>query len=564
MPREALVLVGMIGRSVRIATVLALSLSLLLLWPSSPVALEAAELRQPALENMSVGETELGVGAAFDGTNLWYTLGWNPPDAPDTTIYRIDLETETVVAALDMFELTEGRNIVPGGLAWDPNLGHLWVATMFDLDAASEESEGDGEIFEVDPAEGALVSSFPTRPITEEDEFFTGVIDGLAFDSGTGTLWFSTLGAFNVYQVTVEGELLSSFALPFGPEFWNAGLTFDGNHLWLSLRMGMPKEDLGAGLILAEFTTAGTALGIYLGETGPQLAEDLAFDGVTFAPQCVVWANSIDSTLTAFEVPCSLRVEETMHPGDTLDLEKQVSLPDVIPFAEGGPTDVSWEVECEAPGIDVTLQPEMILEVEFGTTVLFDESIAVPMGTPPGEYHCVVAFLSSVPEGGAVFEQQMIWITVEAPPQDALAVPLDIKPRSCRNPLNVKSKGVLPVAILGTEDFDVSQIDPTTVTLEGVAPLRWSTEDVATPFEPYLGKEEAYDCTEDGPDGFDDLTLKFKTRQIVAALGEVSHGDVLVLKISGNLWDGTAFEGEDVVVILKKVKGWRHHSDITS
>lgn len=138
-----------------------------------------------------------------------------------------------------------------------------------------------------------------------------------------------------------------------------------------------------------------------------------------------------------------------------------------------------------------------------------------------------------------------------APPP---AVPVDIKPTSCRNPLNVGAKGVLPVAILGTEDFDVTQVDPASVELEGVSPLRWSLEDVATPYEPYLGKEDAYDCTEEGPDGFMDLTLKFDTQEVVAALGNVSDGDVLVLQLTGNLLEEGSFVGEDVVVILKKGK----------
>jgi hypothetical protein len=138
-----------------------------------------------------------------------------------------------------------------------------------------------------------------------------------------------------------------------------------------------------------------------------------------------------------------------------------------------------------------------------------------------------------------------------APP---FIVPVDIKPTSCRNPLNVKGKGALPVAILGTADLDVTQVDPATVELEGVSPLRWAMEDVATPFEPYVGKEDAFDCTEEGPDGYMDLTLKFDTPAVVAALGSVEHGDVLVLSLTGNLLSGEGFVGEDVVVILKKGK----------
>ncbi len=440
-------------------------------------------------------------------------------------------------------------------------------------------------------------------------------------------------------------------------------------------------------MILVEFTTGGVPLGVYVRDTGLLFPEDLAFDDVTFAPACVVWVNSIGSPLSAFEVPCPQRVEATMYPGESLDLQKQISLPDTLPFAFEELTDVWWEVECETPGIEVTLTPEMHSGVPFSTTVEFDETIAVPANADLGEYHCIVNFLSSAdPEGGAVFEQQLIWITVIAPSlipcevfdaeveieedefevegsctlgagsdgidplhedvtfrlgpyevtipagsfelddddeyefegvidgveleveiedegdgtfefevegEDAdlsgivnpvevmltvgddtgaatvfaefddddddddddlepIAVPLDIKPGSCRNPLNVRERGVLPVAILGTEDLDVSEIDPATVRLEGVAPLRWSTEDVATPYEPFIGKEDADDCTDEGPDGIVDLTLKFRTLQILRALGKVGHGDVLVLEISGTLWDGTPFQGEDVVVILKK------------
>jgi hypothetical protein len=127
---------------------------------------------------------------------------------------------------------------------------------------------------------------------------------------------------------------------------------------------------------------------------------------------------------------------------------------------------------------------------------------------------------------------------------------LDIKPQSCRNPLNPGSQGVLPVAILGTDKIDVEEVDPATVLLMGVSPVRWELEDVATPFEPYLGKQDAFDCTDEGPDGYMDLTLKFDLQTIVAALGDVARGDVLVLQLSGLLHDGTPFIGEDVVVIV--------------
>lgn len=72
---------------------------------------------------------------------------------------------------------------------------------------------------------------------------------------------------------------------------------------------------------------------------------------------------------------------------------------------------------------------------------------------------------------------------------------------------------MLPVAILGTEDFDVNDIDPTTILLTrkgyeepGVSPLRWAYEDAATPFD-----GELCDCHDLNGDGYLDFTLKFDT-----------------------------------------------------
>jgi len=160
-------------------------------------------------------------------------------------------------------------------------------------------------------------------------------------------------------------------------------------------------------------------------------------------------------------------------------------------------------------------------------------------------------------------------------PEVTKSVPVDIKPYSCPNPLDVKKyslrkHGVLHVAILGTKDFDVTQIDPASIRLEGVAPLRWSFKDVATPFTPSTGKEHCYkDCTSEGSDGFKDLTLKFCAKKLIAALGNVTDNECRVLKLTGNLKKekgSTPIVGEDVVVIQKKgkcrwssTKKWWHH-----
>jgi hypothetical protein len=128
-------------------------------------------------------------------------------------------------------------------------------------------------------------------------------------------------------------------------------------------------------------------------------------------------------------------------------------------------------------------------------------------------------------------------------------VSIDIKPNSCPNPLNIDSKGVLTVAVHGASNFDITTIDTASVRLEGVAPIRSTIEDVVTPV---IDPQSACECNSDGADGFDDLVLKFRSSDVSGVLGEVQHGDVIELMITGNLIDGTPIEGYDCIVCVKK------------
>jgi hypothetical protein len=139
-------------------------------------------------------------------------------------------------------------------------------------------------------------------------------------------------------------------------------------------------------------------------------------------------------------------------------------------------------------------------------------------------------------------------------------VPLDIKPGSCPNPLNVNKKGVLSAAIVGTVDFDVTHIDVSSVTLAGVSPIHHSIRDVTTPYYFPGGERIETDCSEDGPDGFADLTLKFDAQEVVQALEtslnrELVDREVLLISINGNVIGGgdcaSTISGEDVIWIIK-------------
>jgi hypothetical protein len=124
-------------------------------------------------------------------------------------------------------------------------------------------------------------------------------------------------------------------------------------------------------------------------------------------------------------------------------------------------------------------------------------------------------------------------------------VPVDVKPGSCVNPINARSRGRLPVAIGGTSTIDVLQIDPGTVRLEGLAPVRWTLEDVITP--PAAGET----CGTDEPDGELDLVLLFPIADVIEALRDQGFVEgVRSVRLIGSLkqeFGGAPIHGQDVV-----------------
>jgi hypothetical protein len=197
----------------------------------------------------------------------------------------------------------------------------------------------------------------------------------------------------------------------------------------------------------------------------------------------------------------------------------------------------SWLTSVEPPAYDnLNLDQERQLD--------YDINFTVPDGTAPGRY----VFTVCANGDGAKYAGQSVIIEV---PEPLIEVPVDINPALCPNAVTLTSRGVVSVAILGTADFDVADIDPATVSISGVKPVRWSIKDVASPYSPFTGKSGRMDCTTDGPDGYNDLTLQFSAKDLIPVFGNVADRDVVTLKVDGNLYDATAIAGEDVVIALK-------------
>jgi hypothetical protein len=141
-----------------------------------------------------------------------------------------------------------------------------------------------------------------------------------------------------------------------------------------------------------------------------------------------------------------------------------------------------------------------------------------------------------------------------------IEAPIDIKPGGCPNPFNRSSHGVLPVALAGSDALNLSDIDRSTVRLAradgvggSVAPVEGPPgpgteyEDVTTPF---VG--ETCSCSDLGPDGVMDLSMKFKVDDVVSALHlqSLDPGEWVALVLSGSLTTGETFAGHDCVLLV--------------
>jgi hypothetical protein len=98
------------------------------------------------------------------------------------------------------------------------------------------------------------------------------------------------------------------------------------------------------------------------------------------------------------------------------------------------------------------------------------------------------------------------------------------------------SKGVLTVAVCGTGDFDVTTIDPVSVTLTfpealgEVYPLRWSLEDVATQY--MLDADGGHSLE---GDGYMDLVIKYKIQELGGMTITHHIGNTIPIILTGNL-----------------------------
>lgn len=150
-------------------------------------------------------------------------------------------------------------------------------------------------------------------------------------------------------------------------------------------------------------------------------------------------------------------------------------------------------------------------------TITNDAPAVFPLGTTE------VTWTANDAAGNSVTATQNVTVT-------RMQLTIDIHPGSDENPINMKSKGVIPVAILSTPGFDAATVDASSILFED-APIAHTSahiEDV------------------DG-DGDMDLMMHFRTQQVSIVAGQTSAC------LTGNTLSGIPVEGCDIIKLVGKL-----------
>jgi len=208
----------------------------------------------------------------------------------------------------------------------------------------------------------------------------------------------------------------------------------------------------------------------------------------------------------------------TLSGGECYEIPDPSDLPDILPELIGSTLD-SLQIEVDGGGMyaigNAAIDPD--LPQDGPATVAYSTTVT---GLGAGDHEiCVTASGTDVGGSGNVTDCKTITVIQ--------LIDIDIKPWSDPNSINLKSKGVIPVAILTTDEFDAATVDPDTVLFAGAAPVHYAMEDVDN-------------------DGDMDMILHFNTQETDIIPGETEA------TLTGETFDGAPISGTDSLRTIPK------------
>ncbi len=152
-------------------------------------------------------------GVTWDGESIWFSAA-----GTDRQIYRLDTSGSTLTADVTIPAPYPTGSGTVRDISWDFDSETIWAV-----------NDGDDIIYQVDPADGNILSEIPAP---EENTRSVAWIDGTLFSSenNTGRIW-----SWNSDTETWSEEFVSP--LPEGASASNRrpqGLAWDGDNFWIS------------------------------------------------------------------------------------------------------------------------------------------------------------------------------------------------------------------------------------------------------------------------------------------------------------------------------------------
>jgi len=502
-------------------------------------------------KRMGGTDYENGYSIAVDSSGNIYTTGSFEGTADFDSGAGISNLTSAGLPDIFVSKLDSSGNFVwaknMGGTDWDFGLGiavdssgNIYTTGSFEGTADFDPGPGTSNL-----TGAGLPDIFVSKLDSSGNFVWAKSIGAASFDTGIGIALDSsgniyTTGSFEGTADFDPGAGTSNLTSAGSSDMFVSKLDSSGNFVWAK-SMGGTSDDYGYGIVLdtsGNIYTTGSFSGTADFDPGAG-ASNLTSEGLTniFVSKLdssgnFVWAKSMGGTDyddgLGIAVDSSRNVYTTGSFEGTADFDPgagtsnltSAGLPDIFVSKLDSSGNFVWAKSMGAASYD------------YGFGIVLDSSGNVYMS---GSFEGTADFdpgpgTSNLTSAGS---NDIFVSKLEASSNQVIQVSIDIKPGSLSNPINPKSLGTIPIAILSTPDFDASlEVDKTSLTFGRTG-----------------DEHSLVFCNKNGEDvnddGLLDLVCHFKTKLTGFQIGDT------VGTLKGQTVNGVPIEGQDTVRILK-------------